>query len=385
MKPDQSAQVELFDLLFGMSWEDPASDRSALQVQPGDRLFAITSGGCNALSFLLENPAKIFAVDINLCQSHLLELKCAAVRCLDYQALHAFLGLAPSNDRLEMFESLAGNLRKPVLEYWRRNRKMIKDGVVYQGRYERFLRQFHRLLRLVQGNHRIEGFFSCQTLEEQRQYFDRRWNTPQWRILFQLAFNKRVLAKRGLSVDYFRFDDGSASFAESFLQRTRHALCDIPIASNYFVAQYLRGRYLSPEAVPDYLRHENLPVIREKLDRLEIVTADAQGWLGRQPEKFINAFSLSNICELMSSEETARTFEEVLRTARPGARICFRNLIVPREVPTALASKIQLRVDYSRGLLAEDRSFVYSRVQAYLVAEQDTVNIVKSDDLAKNA
>lgn len=378
MKSDQDAQIELSDLLFGMSWEDPASDRCALEVQPGDTLFTITSGGCNTLSFLLENPARIFAVDINPCQSHLLELKCAAVRRLDHEALHAFLGLTPTNDRLEMFESLARDLSKPAIEYWRRSQTMIQEGVVYQGRYEGFLRHFRRLLRLVQGNSRIEGFFKCQSLQEQQQYFDRRWNTVQWRMLFRLAFNKRVLAKRGLSVDYFRFDDGSSSFAESFFHRSTRALRDIPIASNYFLAQYLLGRYLSPEAVPDYLRRENLPVIRERLDRIEIVTADAQGWLTRQPEVSIDAFSLSNICELMSTEETARTFEEISRTARPGARICFRNLMVPREVQPALASKIQLRVDGSRRLLDQDRSFVYSRVQAYIVAAQNVANAHES-------
>jgi S-adenosylmethionine:diacylglycerol 3-amino-3-carboxypropyl transferase len=46
MKSDQKAQVELSDFLFGMSWEDPISDRRALQIQPGDTLFTITSGGC---------------------------------------------------------------------------------------------------------------------------------------------------------------------------------------------------------------------------------------------------------------------------------------------------------------------------------------------------
>jgi S-adenosylmethionine-diacylglycerol 3-amino-3-carboxypropyl transferase len=105
-----------------------------------------------------------------------------------------------------------------------------------------------------------------------------------------------------------------------------------------------------------------------QLDRIEIVTTDAKGWLIGRPAASIDAFSLSNICELMSLEETALTFEEVARTARDGARLCFRNLIVPREVQGSLASKIRLREDCSRQLLEQDRSFVYSRVQAYIVA-----------------
>ena len=69
----------------------------------------------------------------------------------------------------------------------------------------------------------------------------------------------------------------------------------------------------------------------------------------------------------MSPDETGRLFAEVARSARPGARICFRNLIVPRGVPESLQSEIELQEELSRDLIARDRSFVYSRVQAFVV------------------
>ncbi len=363
------AQVELPNLLFGMSWEDPASDRRALQIRPGETIMAITSGGCNTLSLLLENPQRIYAIDINACQSHLLELKRAAIRHLDCDDLHAFLGLRPSKNRLDTFEALQPELSQPAIEYWTRHRAAIREGVMYQGRYERFLRHFRRLLRLLQGPRRIEKFFDCQSLDEQQDYFNRVWNTSQWRTLFRLAFNKRVLAKRGLSADYFRFDADESSFVDAFFNRAKKGLCQIPISTNYFVAQYMLGRYTSPDAIPDFLRRENLSLIRERLDCIEIVTADASAWLATHPESSLDGFSLSNICELMSPEATLRTFEQVARTARPGARICFRNLMVPREVPQNLTASIQLREELSRHLLEEDRSFVYSRVQAYVTAK----------------
>ena len=72
--PDTANQVALSQLLFGMSWEDPESDRAALAIQPGETLTTISSGGCNTLTLLLDNPAKIHAIDINASQSYLLEL-----------------------------------------------------------------------------------------------------------------------------------------------------------------------------------------------------------------------------------------------------------------------------------------------------------------------
>jgi S-adenosylmethionine-diacylglycerol 3-amino-3-carboxypropyl transferase len=360
-------QVELSQLLFGMSWEDPASDVRALTIRPSDIVVTISSGGCNTLTLLLEDPARIFAIDINGSQSHLLELKRAAIRRLEYQELWAFLGLTPSDARMQTFQNLQNDLSPAARQYWTTNPEAVRLGVAYQGRYESFIQKFGRVLSIVQGKKRIEGFFQCETLEQQRQYFDKKWNTPQWRLLFQLAFNKRMLAKRGLTADYFKFDDGSSSFAESFFRRSKHAMCEIPIGENYFLAQYLRGRYWSEGAVPAYLRKENLPIVRDRLDRIEVVTSDAKSWLGRQADSSIDAFSLSNICELMSLDETARLFTEVARSARPGARVCFRNLIVSRGVPASLQNVIELREQTSRELISQDRSFVYSRVQAYVV------------------
>jgi S-adenosylmethionine:diacylglycerol 3-amino-3-carboxypropyl transferase len=69
----------------------------------------------------------------------------------------------------------------------------------------------------------------------------------------------------------------------------------------------------------------------------------------------------------MSREETGRLFAEVTHAARVGARVCFRNLMVPRGVPETLESEIELKEELSRDLIAEDRSLVYSRVQAFVV------------------
>jgi S-adenosylmethionine-diacylglycerol 3-amino-3-carboxypropyl transferase len=362
-------QVDLHDLLFGMSWEDPESDRTALRFTPGTSLVTISSGGCNTLSFLLDDPKRIHAIDINPSQSHLLALKCAAIRKLDASDLAEFLGVTPSTRRREMFAALAPDLDDSARSYWNARHDAIENGVIQQGNFERFLHRFRSFLRVLQGRRRIERLFESDSLEAQQAYFDNTWNTVQWRLLFRLAFNKRILAKRGLSSDYFRFDDGSASFAESFFNRAKRAFREIPIRSNYFLAQYLLGRYLSADAVPDYLRPASLPIVRERLDRIQIITADAKKWLAARQPQSIDAFSLSNICELMNAHDTEVTFEQVARTGRAGARVCFRNLMVPRDVPASLADRIQLDEETSRRMLRGDRSFVYSRVNAYMIQQ----------------
>jgi S-adenosylmethionine-diacylglycerol 3-amino-3-carboxypropyl transferase len=121
--------------------------------------------------------------------------------------------------------------------------------------------------------------------------------------------------------------------------------------------------------MPDYLRPENFHTIRSRLDRITIVSEDAKQWLAAQPSNSIDCFSLSNICELMDLADTERTFAEIARCARDGARICFRNLMIPRTVPENLSGQIKRNADLSERLLQTDRSFVYGRVDALEVSK----------------
>ena len=175
------------------------------------------------------------------------------------------------------------------------------------------------------------------------------------------------MARRGLRADYFHFDDGSNTFAESFFKKFRKVVHDIPIRGNYFLHFYLEGAYRSLKEVPGYLKEDNFQIIKQRLDRIHIHTDDAKKWLASMPDDTFDVLSLSNICELMSLDDTMRMFREVFRTAKPKARICFRNLILLREVPEEFRSSIQKDDGLSKDMMETDRSFVYSKVAAYRV------------------
>ena len=363
---NQEDQLALFKLLFAMNWEDPASDRRALAVKPGETVMTVTSGCCNTFTLLLDDPGKIYAVDINPTQSYLLELKSAAIRQLGCAELHGFLGLVPCKERLQIFARISGDLSSSALAFWRSRPEAIRRGIMHAGKYESLVRLVNTFVRILQGRKRIEGLFSCRSLEQQSAYFDQHWNNARWRLIFKLLASKRVIARR-MGLNYFQFDDGSTSFSESFQRRFKRGICDVPIQTNYFLALYLCGRYRSETAIPEYLLPENLPIVKARLDRIENVIAPAQVWLGEQPPGAIDGFVLSNIGELMSQDETDRLFSALAPAAASGARVCFRNIIIPRAVPQNLADEIVMDESLSRDLLANDRSFLYSRVHAYVV------------------
>ncbi|MBN9056522.1 MAG: DUF3419 family protein, partial [Rhizobiales bacterium] len=82
-------------LVYTQIWEDPEVDMDALAIEPGQTLVTIASGGCNAFSYLLADPGRIEAVDLNPAHIAFNRLKLAALQTLPcYESFHRFYALA---------------------------------------------------------------------------------------------------------------------------------------------------------------------------------------------------------------------------------------------------------------------------------------------------
>src|ERR1700741_1602116 len=69
-------------LVYAQIWEDPVVDLEALAITPDCHVVTIASGGCNVLSYLTADPARITAVDLNTAHIALNKLKLVAARQL---------------------------------------------------------------------------------------------------------------------------------------------------------------------------------------------------------------------------------------------------------------------------------------------------------------
>ena len=65
-------------LVYTQIWEDPEVDLEALALRPDCHVVTIASGGCNVLSYLTADPARITAVDLNRAHVALNRLKLVA-------------------------------------------------------------------------------------------------------------------------------------------------------------------------------------------------------------------------------------------------------------------------------------------------------------------
>ena len=58
-------QIHSRNLIYNQCWEDPAVDNAVLNIGPKDRIVMITSAGCNALDYMIHDPAGIYCIDVN--------------------------------------------------------------------------------------------------------------------------------------------------------------------------------------------------------------------------------------------------------------------------------------------------------------------------------
>jgi S-adenosylmethionine-diacylglycerol 3-amino-3-carboxypropyl transferase len=138
---------------------------------------------------------------------------------------------------------------------------------------------------------------------------------------------------------------------------------ELPARENYFLAYILSGNYFN-DNLPVYLKKENYEFIRDRVNRIKLVTSGCLEYLRSLPGNTISKFNFTNIFEWMSIEEFTILLLETLRSAKDGAVITYRNHLVTRNRPEMFADQIIPDMKLSLELRKRDRSFIY---KAYVV------------------
>src|SRR5689334_6170558 len=107
-------------LVYTQIWEDPEADLAALRLPVGSTIVTISSGGCNALSYLTAQPAQVYAVDANQAHLSLLKLKLAGIRVFsNYSEFWQFFGEAASRSNARLYrDRLRPMLDSEARAYW---------------------------------------------------------------------------------------------------------------------------------------------------------------------------------------------------------------------------------------------------------------------------
>ncbi|MEO1720389.1 MAG: DUF3419 family protein [Pseudomonadota bacterium] len=379
-------QERLFTLAFSglvypQIWEDPIVDMKALELQDGDELVAIASGGCNILSYLTAADIKATAIDLNPAHVALNKLKRAAVTHLPtYEAFHRFFAEADAEQNVHAYyDYIRPNLDEATRSYWERRNIIGRKRIGYFGRnlYRHgllgaFIGASHLLARAHGRNPR--KMLNARTMQEQREIFDKELAPLFDKRHIRWLLNKpSALFGLGIPPSQFEALKGDEQYMSKVLrERLERLACDFDLKDNYFAWQAFGRRYKSGGVgpLPPYLQRENFETLRAHVSNLDVQHRSFTEYLAARPEKSLNAYVLLDAQDWMTDEVLTQLWTEIDRTAADGARVIFRTAgeetILPGRIPDAILARFSYDEDTCRKWTLEDRSSIYGGFHRYV-------------------
>jgi S-adenosylmethionine-diacylglycerol 3-amino-3-carboxypropyl transferase len=366
-------------LVYSQIWEDPVVDMKAMAVEPHHHIVAISSGGCNVLSYLTANPAKITAVDLSPAHVALVKLKIAGLKTLpDWQSFYRFFGEAKSRENyVDYDEFLRDGIDAETRRYWesrlpngRRRLSRFANNIYRRGLLGRFIGGGHLLSRIVGKD--LNRLTLCETLAEQRTYFD-----TEIAPLFDKPIVKWLTNFRaslfGLGIPPSQYDalSGGKPMAQVLRSRLAKLACDFPMSENYFAWQAFNRGYAPNAAgpLPPYLQAKQFDILRKRVDRVSMLHASLTDTIAAMPPTSAHRFVLLDAQDWMNNEQLNALWTAITASAAPDARVIFRTAgektILPGRVADLTLGQWTYLSELSSTLNAQDRSSIYGGFHVY--------------------
>jgi len=367
-------------LVYTQIWEDPEADLAALQLPLGSTIVTISSGGCNALSYLTAQPAQVYAVDLNEAHLALLKLKLAGIRAFsDYREFWQFFGEAASPPNAQLYrERLRPLLDCEARAYWdkrniigRPRHAYFTDGFYRHGLLGRLIGLTHIVARLA-GIDLAALLTAAPEAPARIEAMDRLHRLFHSRVVRYLTRTPALLFSIGMPPPQRALLAGGAPLNEVLHQRILRLINAHPSEANYFAWQALRLRYRGPgdRCLPPYLQRSKFARMRNDAGVIIPVHARLRQFLQDLPAREVDAVVLLDSQDWMSADEIRMLWDAIDRAGSDEVSVIFRTAGVksPLEAP-ALADLGEIwRRDEDRSAVGYelDRSGVYGGFHCYV-------------------
>ena len=321
-------------LVYTQIWEDPQADLAALQLPLGSTIVTISSGGCNALSYLTAQPAQVYAVDCNEAHLALLKLKLAGIRAFSsYSDFWQFFGEAESPANAQLYRTrLRPRLDAHARAYW------DKRNIIGRPRYAYFTNGFYRhgmLGRFIGLAHvvaRLAGIDLDALLTgeidapERVVAFARLERLFHSRLVRLMTRTPALLFSLGMPPQQRALLAGGAPLNEVLYRRLVRLIDGHPSDDNYFAWQALRRRYRGPgdRCLPPYLQKSNFARMRNDAGLIIPIHADLRAFLESLPAREVDAVVLVDSQDWMALDDIRALWNAIDRTGSEQVRVIFR-------------------------------------------------------------
>jgi S-adenosylmethionine-diacylglycerol 3-amino-3-carboxypropyl transferase len=366
-------------LVYTQIWEDPEADLAALQLPVGSTIVTISSGGCNALSYLTARPAQVFAVDLNEAHLSLLKLKLAGLRAFSrYADFWQFFGEAASPANTDLYrDHLWLWLDADARAYWdkrnvvgRPRYRYFTDGFYRHGMLGRFIGLAHMLAKLagIDLKALLNGKVDAPERIRALARLHRLFHSPLARLI---TGTPALLFSLGIPPQQRELLGGGAPLHEVLYERLLRLINGHPNETNYFAWQALDRRYRGPGdlCLPPYLQARQFARMRDGAGLIIPVHANLRQFLESLPARQIDAVVLLDSQDWMAPEEIGALWNAIDRAGSDDVRVIFRT--AGKESPLdseELASLRDIwRRDEERSAIGfeRDRSGIYGAFHCY--------------------
>ncbi len=356
-------------LIYNTCWEDPRCDRTLLQFDEKSKIVMITSAGCNALDYLLDNPQAIHSIDMNPRQNALLELKVRGIQHLDFSDFWQFFGEGFHPRAVAVYaRQLRAHLSYPAQEFWDKNIIFFqKKSFYFYGTSGTFAWLFNKYfdarpkLRAL-----INELLEAPDLATQQAVYQKiepKVVTPFAKWLMGRHVTLTLLgvprAQRQLIID--EYPGGVAAYVADSL---RQVFTEIPVHDNYFWRLYLTGRY-KPECAPSYLQRPHFELLKLRLNQLHWHTTTISNFLQNHPDQYTHYILLDHQ-DWLAAHDVPALEEEwrlILENSQPGTKILMRSAALRVDFfPDFVKEALRFEEDLTSELHQVDRVGTYGSV-----------------------
>jgi S-adenosylmethionine-diacylglycerol 3-amino-3-carboxypropyl transferase len=362
------------NLIYNTCWEDPRCDRQLLEIKPDSRVVMITSAGCNALDYALDNPTEINCVDMNLRQNALLDLKKAAIEKGTHDDLFQMFGTGVHNQVHDFYtESLRPTLPDYAQAYWDKKipffiGKGVRKSFYWHSTSGLFAWSMSKYMKFQRKNYKLATrLFEAQTLDEQQDLY--------YQLEHKVLNNAvRWLLQRNITMSLLGVPQSQQAMLtegeDNFIQKClRQVFTQLPIQDNYFWQLYFKGQY-SKDCCPNYLKAGNFDVLKKQIPTIKTHTNTLSGFLTQNPNKYSHYVLLDHQDWLAANNQKAlyEEWQNILDNSHSGTRILLRSAAYQVDFfPDFVLDKIEFEKGKTAALHKQDRVGTYGSVYLGIV------------------